>query len=668
MANTVKPSTRLLPMDDIAQELQDMYGFSTVDHIAPDTAKVAGVNAELTAVAATDAVTGELVEDRGTVQNALNLGGQPADAFFTKSDGAKIESFGDSVAKVLSDEVRTLRDEFYQMRGELVKQGLIAGYKLYSGFQDLFKTSDIKYEKDYICGIAQDYTGSGINKILPDAPSEFEIGDYFVIKQDADPLDPSVNPITLIVRVIDKDTVSGEITFTPSATGLRKKDTMLFKSLGQYIRGSYSFSAIQDNVVTDKERYTMLNDDTNIAKRSITANRTGYAIQFMIPQTVTGALTKFSVQGRSIGSPGALRCYVINKDFVSSFRNPNQAAAAGKLVAVSDPVPSTLATSTGMIDFIFNPDPTTGKYPVLDRQEYVFIIEALTANTSGDYWEISFSYHRDDLGNMVDLQTNNVDYEFTEIADTDPDMTKLALANTLDMKKLDMYFILTTKEIAEEVESPYREGLYSAKFELPAPIEVSRARLTMRISREGLFEVSSDTGAYPDETLMYIRKNGGDYDMSQESGIAINEPVVIGTNIRKFENINSTQMTLGQGQGIYLTQGDQVYRMGYTVQLKAKRKVWDTVTCAYVESSKELIDLPLVAAIPDGSKLTPFYSDRLIFEQNLNQDPNAPAEYFNEFEVQIKWNSNFSLSTLSKFSNDLIGRIFSMTLSFDKSL
>lgn len=664
MANTIMPSTGLLPMDDIANELAIKYQFSSKGDSAVDTQQVAGTDSNLIAIAATDPSTGILITDRETIKNALQLGGKAAEEYLTKEGAAKLEDFTNKISSIFTDEITSLRDEVYQIRGELAKQGLINEYNLYEGFQDFFRLNNPKYLVEPVCGIKIDAMGPGVNKIYPEAPTEFNIGDFFVIHKDSDVLNNFKESKTL-VEVIDKNEILGEITFSPALTDLAKDNVKLYKSLGQYNKGSYSFSKIEKNAVIEKEKYTMLNDDTNTIPLVIDTSKTGYGITFKVPDTVAGALTKLSVKAKASGTPGSLVCYVMKESASLTFRNISEASANGDIIAASRPVTAGKASTWSMIDFDFQ-SPSTGEYPILDGQRYCFVIEAINANKMGDHWELMFSYFKDSSSMAGDLQKNNTTYRYKEIEVSDPDMSKTALTLSGDIGNYDMFFILTTKEIASEYETAYKEGLYSAKVNLPAPINVSRARLMLRINREGNYVTTSSPGAYNDGNIFSIGldPNVGSYNLTYGTGIDKNDLIAIDTNIRRLNNVNNSQLVLEKGA--YIGNQDIVYRIGYKVLLRASLVEWDQTSNSFVTKNEQHLELPLSAIIPDGNKVALNISDRLLFEGDFANDSNDIPKYANNFEIQIKWDSNFPLEAMS-INKDLIGKIHDLSLSFDKT-
>ena len=117
-------SLAMLPVEDIATYLDVVEGFSRKAEKATDTDKVAGISAELIAKAATNA-DGTLVKDRETVQNALQLGGISASDYLTTEGSESLLNDTYKVSTTLSDELKEVRDELYQLKAELAKQGYI---------------------------------------------------------------------------------------------------------------------------------------------------------------------------------------------------------------------------------------------------------------------------------------------------------------------------------------------------------------------------------------------------------------------------------------------------------------------------------------------------------------------------------------------------------------
>ena len=116
-----KVGTSLLNMEDIALYLNKAKQFVTRRDKATDVEKVAGVAAELTALAdTTDFAAGKAESvDRNTVYNANHLAGQPVENFFTTKAGGQLTERQNTLAKNNEREFIEIRDELYQLRAEL---------------------------------------------------------------------------------------------------------------------------------------------------------------------------------------------------------------------------------------------------------------------------------------------------------------------------------------------------------------------------------------------------------------------------------------------------------------------------------------------------------------------------------------------------------------------
>ena len=82
--NYISPA--MLPLESIAEYMDKVEGFSRKKEAAEDTKAVGNISSEFIAVAATNE-EGELVNDRETVKNALQLGGVDAKDYVT-TEGA----------------------------------------------------------------------------------------------------------------------------------------------------------------------------------------------------------------------------------------------------------------------------------------------------------------------------------------------------------------------------------------------------------------------------------------------------------------------------------------------------------------------------------------------------------------------------------------------------
>lgn len=674
-----KPSITFLPMEDIAGDLKENRNFMTNTLVT---------EAIETAI---DPLAVSVAGDNTTVENSLKLGGLVADDYMTSEDGTKIIGVADNMSTLFSGEVKNLRDELYQLKSQLSKNGYIEETIPYEGFQDSFKNNNIKYER-LICGIFESSIALTDTLFISDESKirDFEVGKSFIIKK-TDTTEEQ------IVTVATSDGVN-KITFYPSSSLLFDKDTIeLHKTSGMYLRDSFSFSKVVSGVdIGSKERYHMQSDDTMTTPRQISATGTGYAIYFKVPDNCVtnfkAALTSFAITAKAIGNPGNLLCHVVKADsiydtgvFAPKFTSIQDAKDKGLVIATSQPIKAEDAFNESQLAFNFF-DLSTNEYPVISNTQYLFVIECVNADAT-NLWNIRFSYYMNGASLIEDLEKNNASFDFHTVIDTGSNPLERSISVIDDIDKYDMLFMLTTKEIIDQTEYGNKEGLYTVKIILPKPIDISRARLTTRIEREGCWYVESYDASYTKFTLakedvyaasttdlrfddgdtIIIGNQVGTVKKSTSNTVELYAPIFIDSRIEKLYTKNNTSTKI------------PVYRMNYDVSIKPYLVDWtnfDTVKKEFVSTAvtNEIVNLDLVAVLPTGSnKAGSRISDRLLFEGNFGNDDNGIAKLANEFEFQMRWKSKFEFAEINKPENiqngfnELIGRINDLILSFDKN-
>ena len=693
--NIVKPSLSLMPMEDIASELRTNKpnrNFMTKEDNARDVENVAGVRAELIAQAVS-------AEDRTTVNNALNLGGKPASEYIDKSQGEKILDVSDSITKVFSDEVRDLRDEMYQIKSALNKSGFMFDVKEYKGYTDSFKRGDEKYT-GYICkpdkaiiGDTRDLFISDISKI-----HHFERGKKFIIRE----LSTNIDRVVTSTGV----TASGRVSFIPSVRCLDNPDNIdILKTNGSYIGGSFSFSDIKKNVVSQKEMYHMQSDDTYIVDMPITKSRSGFAVFFKVPDKTVGALSKFEITASSEGTPGDLLCHVLSKDaifdgdlFIPKFTSILDAKEKGYLIATSKPVKPLKDNKSKDISFDFSTS-VNGAHPFLTKdggtgRQYLFIVECTSASEN-DLWKIRFSHHKNELSEIMDLQRNNKSFLYNEIFESSSEDDKAITVNE-DLNNNDMIFTLTTKEILNESEIGRNEGVYTANITLTDNMDVSTSRVTLRINREACYYVETLDSSYT--TFTIAKESPTSYSIT-DTRFKEGDKIIVGNQICTVKRVSGNLIELKEpcyidpriskmykrkhitedGNDYEVVTKIPVYRLCYEVYIKPYAinwNEWDENEGRFktVELSEEPIPLKLVAVAPDNNCEDQRVSDRLIFEADFGENEAQIANLANELELQVYWKSPYSENEINSFMDigdrnfkELIGRIHTVNVSLNKS-
>lgn len=695
-----QPSLSMLPIEDLSAELRsDKPGrkFMTKEDKATDVEKVAGIAANNIAVAISPT-------NRTTIENSLKLAGRPADEYLDKEEGEKILGVTNRLSTIYGNENLSLRDELYQLKAELSRNGFIEDRIENSGFTDTFKKFNKKYE-GYICKISKEIIGTTEELYIDDLANSkyFEAGKKFVIKRtDLD------REVVVTSHGLEG---SGKVRFTPAVDILDSASTTeLWKTTGEYIRDSFSFSEVKEDVANSlKERYFMQSDDTNTKKVAIKRSGTGFAAYFKIPHSASGALTRFGINATVVGNPDSLLCHVINKKNMFDFKNIDEAKAKGFIVATSQPVQTSDAmyeesdrSGLGKEVFFNFFDINTNRYPILksDADSYIFIIECLSA-TDHDFWNIIFSYYKHGNDEHDDLQRNNKSFLFENIMDTGLNEDKKAISEFSDINKYDLLFSLVTREVQSQDEMGKQTGIYTAKIVLPRPVDVSNCRLETRINREGCYYIDSHN---QEATIFTLASETATSHTPNDTRISQGDKIIIGNQIAEVKRMSANRLETVKPVHIdprllkfYTTRKfnpDEekyedsvripVYRMNYTVKIKPSFidwKEWDHNFGQF--KTTDLTELPVTMELshisPIGKKVTNEIaemrkSDRLIFESNFGKEESGIAKVANEFEVEISWRSPFSVEEINsqKDSKDnefkeLIGRIHELVLTFNRN-
>ena len=417
------------------------------------------------------------------------------------------------------------------MKAELVKTGHMQDTSVANGFIDGFKNSNIKYNE----AETEVETVNGLT--VRQVENIFDKNDWLIVRKDK--TDIQSNTLAKVTSESGND-LQLDIGNCPN---LSAEKTILYKSLGEYNRGTYSFSKLSYGTPSSKENYTMLNDDSNIYKHKIDSNYTGFATVIKIPNRCAVFLTKFSVNGKAFGNPGSLVCYVIkgSYEYINQIAKTNglsQATEDGNLIAKSSPVSSNIKGDEIVFDFTkldYNSnDSTSTLYPEVEGIEYCFVIEADNVGLH-DYWQIEFGHKKNA---PMDLQTNNKTFKFYN-----KDLITVEENSFVEMQDIDMLYMATTKAKMQEDEVPYSTGLYTTlnSIKLSSPIKASRARLTLEVNKEGNF-VTIDQGVIRAELdAIEFRKYDGSY--AEQTVLGGGDHVIIGKH-QKLKHQHLIQLLL----------------------------------------------------------------------------------------------------------------------------
>lgn len=655
---------------------------------AMDVDKVAEIDSNLIAIAASKT-------DRNTVQNALKLGGLDASNYMTTTSGAGIASNQIKMKNAYGSEIQNIKDELYQLRNELVKTGMIENNGQYSGYIDTFRKNHYINIQDEL-GIA-DFLGTTKNNEIhiedADLYNSLNVNDFIVIENKSD-------NVFDIKEIAQKNDDTGIITLDSDLRAVIRvaSELTILKSKGIIHNGLYKFASEASNTLSEEEYHTGLSDDTyNIIKRLNKSNE-GFGYSFRVPAEKQGFVSSFEICAKTTGSPGALMCYLIDARDVDKFLNPvlaEQEYLAGteaedinafKFFAKSQPYQLDSSLGKRYIKFNFlQPD---GSYPLMPRDmngetvRYIAIIEATKADNS-NYVDIVFLQHKNSAGVLSDLELNNITYYYKRQNDTS---TMQALTTDDAINSSDMYYHIVTRGVVENEPEAQNKGLYSTHYSYwnnKKDAKTSKARLMLRIKREGIYktsidsiepkvlinealtiendDTSNDIKSIEDlrlktETYKRIKEREAETEISQPT------KVIIGNNITEVQGQDTNTVTLKTPT--LIKNEDKIYRCNYLVNLKARKVEMSDNGILTIGDYTNYI-MSLTEVFKDLESNSKAYSDRLLFEADLTDKHGNPVDY-NDFELQVFW-ENRELSSYTDIKRAQMGAIKDLVLTLNKN-
>jgi len=659
---------------------------------ADDVDLVAGIEAERTAVAVSK-------DNRTTINNAMHLNGHSADDFTTAEKGKKMEEATEQVTRHYGDDIASIRDELYQLKHALEKNGLIHLTNEHFGYNDTFRNGYKPYEYEELGRPTIDCPSADKIRLDEEAVKKLDEGDFIAIYfRDEEKVD--------VVQVSSIGPDGQTLTLDEGMThgNLTKENIIVYKSFGVSRDGNFYFARDVEFKVGDENIWSGLDDDTTVSLyRPVSEEQSSYGYGFRIPESKHGFLTKFQIYAHAIGTP-TLTCYIFDEQDIGNFKNPVQAEnlyKSGDVNADGEPKMHFFAKSNPV-----NLDPTLGEhivtfdfwnaetesYPLVMRKDtptnrvrYVAVICG-TFVDDNNYANVRFIMNAGGTGG--DLETNNKVYRYTEQLDTS--VTPALSHNTEDDGK-DMYYAIIMREAIEHEMDAQNRGLYSAIVTSPKGMPVSRARLTMRIKREGgLWDANitepniygiSERVSFPAEVFKNFPARKASFrttdtlglqddirlpmELRSAAGVYTKKPdTIIGNNIVKGTP-NTTSIV--PSEPIIVKPDDMVYRNAYQVSVKGKMYEYDASKKQFVVTSQNKIYLKPIAVIPDGCKdKKDVYSDRIIWEGDFRTKEGKPL-YFNELELQVFWHKP-AFSELTAVAKEQMGVIHDLVFSTDRTV
>lgn len=651
------------------------------DSKAQDTENVGGIPSDRIAVAISD-------EDRSTVDNALKLGGVPSTEYMTVTQGGSLSVKQERLSENYGTELRNLMDELYSLRQELSKKGIIEDRGEYVGYTDIFRTNSVKHMDTVIAEAVPVETSNRDGLFIEDSVAFSSLNQYdfvVVVGQISTEIQQckiaQIKEINAEEKIITLDSGLDE--------NMWNSQISLFWSRGVNDEGMFKFARKAEDVPSSEENHTGLSDDTYKIMKHITSPETGYAYSFRIPKEKQGFVTSFEICAKAFGSPGAMKCYLIDDRDKDNFKNPIQAYDEYQ-ASITDHTdsfhffaesrPLTLGSEYGRRYIKFDFLQEDSSYPLMPQDDdntvrYIAIIECLDCDKN-NYYDVQFLQHRDSNGQLKDLELNNITYNYSRQLDNS---RKKALLTDDDINASDMYYQIITRSVIENEIEPEKEGLYT--FHASTKDITNRIRVMLRVKKEGSYKANTESEkpkVYTGSSLKIYNSNmdSGIKTISElylhnniyrplelrrnEADISTNVPVIIGNNITELAGRNENSITLATP--ILATNNDDVYRMAYQVCVKARKVSFKNG----VESATEYrhFVVPIKEVFKDYHTYDKEASARIIFEADLfNKD--EITEY-NDFIVQIYW-SNRDMSDYLDIRKAQMGAIKDIVVSFNQN-
>lgn len=644
---------------------------------AMDVDEVGGKAANTIAVAIDSA-------HRDTVNNSIHLNGKDITYFMTKDEGNNLTETTTSLRKKYKQEISDLRDEIYQLKNQLAKNGFVRNDGQYCGYHDLFRANKYVHESDKLC----DVTTTGLNAMNKFTVSDAEIFkklhvyDYIALKNVA------LNQYR-VRQITAKDKDGETVTFDRDIdTNFNSEKYELYKSAGIVYDASFEFAMEPSDNPGSNNFYSGVSDDSFNVYKKLSKTNTGYAYNFKIPQGKSGFLSDIELCLKAYNNPGSIMCYMIDERDLPNFNNPQQAEEDYKealknnsdswhFFAKSQPVKLEASKGKRYVQFSFK-NTQTDKYPLLPQPEtnetirYVLIVELLSGDAQ-NYYNLLFLQHRNTDGSLSDLQLNNTTYYYTR---TNSDSGTEALTTNDEINAFDMYYQIHTIENNHLDASPNNQGLYSAIVYNENGVAANKIRTTLRIRREGQYIAAPNESPYGLTTQeLSIKNENVDSNIriiddlclttdqtnpvelrKGDADISYRVPVAIGDSWSTIKGVSDTGVTIDSP--LMLFNNDKVYRIGYIVSVNAYNLQFDKKNGAVSLSDPRRFNLPLSKIIRDVDSEDIELSDRLVFETDLD------AEY-NYFEVQVYW-ENRKMSEYPDIRKNQMGAIKEITVSLDK--
>ena len=621
MASKSLISLANIPVEDIFTYLTIVKGVSVKAENAADTDKVCGIDSDKIAMAAVNN-EGDLIADRNTVQNALNLGGKAAEDYLLKDDSTTLLGDTYAVSTTLSNEIKEIRDEVYQLKAQLAKQGYIMQSKVYDGFYDAFRDGEIRYDDELVTQLSSELRGSSSNAYVINADSISE-GDFLGFKLTDGTMQSAQVQYKQNGALVLRNTLGVSV---PAGANV-------YRYAGSYNNGEFIFGKNYGRITSaSTEKVVVKDGKSRNAIQVLGEDTKGFATKLSSYYCTYGSIIRkveFSLAVK--GNPGSIKASIWKVNF-----NSFSEAVDYECLGSSDSVyPSSCSGTLSNVVFNF-------AQPIRISEGATYLIALYCGGADAENtWKIG-GYTDDTYESLTNMWYTDDTYYF------DGERFPYVIPGATDA-----YLAL---HISQEmtVNIQYEDnGVYACKEEIQCGF--TRVRVEMRVNREGIYQTTNNGLSVVGGNKITI---AGD---KAANPFAKGDFVVIGNSFSKIAKDSSVTGVFCE-DSMYTPEGADVYRVGYKVQVKCKKR---TSEIPLIYSDETMVELPLVAVIPGkepGKENSS--SDRLIFEAEIKNNEEERLEMYHQLELQIAWDS--PITTINE-NPQFAGKILDLSVSTDKS-
>ena len=576
-----------------------------------------------------------LIPERNTVMNSQMLGGVPANEFLKRVESDSILTDVNQATYNISDDIRNLKDELYQLKNQLIKSGTIKDSNVYNGFIDAFVESNPLHTESL--GIKVESVVG--NTVYVQSVGNLRIGDIVVLENNGEYNIQKIMALGYNEFDVDLEWYgsSGPVT--------AHQGSFVKKSLGISKGGKFIFGCKPANGrVSSKETQYIVKDGVERVKVfELDHAGHGYGTEIKIPASLQdNVISKIEVSLAIKGNPGEIQgiFWKYNEETLSYEKTDFRTRGISPLEASG-------WFNNFEVDLIQEMEVQPG-------EKYILIMES-TNGSNEDKWFIGGFRETDcfeDVHNDSYIQSTGLLYKSAE--------------------DNDMFLILNTKKMeASEIKRlPY--GLYTCDFDVHMS-KANRIRVELCINQEGRFKVSDSLSnnlaiGKMSEVPLDVRSNKLYRDNIFKSG----DHIVIGNEIGMISSVGYNNSNIIPKQDMYIKSNADAYRVGYEIQAIVSNKVLDPTATGVVErfDNAEIYPLKFVGVIPGRDLIRPDQSsDRLLFEAEFyNQDDPQLIKLmsFDHVQLQIRWFGHADSNDMQT-DNALEGAIFDIAVSVDQA-